>query len=76
MKFNGNHQLIPVNHHHVGRTVVVWYPKIDMRFALVYLDIEEVLRFVNQNVQQVMSAHRIVHALILNVLIHALVHAE
>lgn len=76
MKFNENHQLILVNHHRVGRTVVVWYPKIDMRFALVYLDTEEVLRSVSQNVQQVMSAHRIVHALILNVLIHVLAHAE
>lgn len=65
-----------MNHHHVDQTVVVWCPKIDTLYALAYLDIEEVLQFVNRNVQQAMNARRIVHVLILNVLTPALVHAE
>lgn len=60
----------------MGQTVVVWYPKVDTQFAHVCRDIEEVLQFVNRNVQQVMSAHRIAHVLILNVLIHVLAHVE
>lgn len=75
-KCNENHQLIHVNRHRVGQTVVVWYPKVDMPFALAYPDIEEVLQSANRNVQQVMSVHKIVLVSILNVLIHALAHAE